>query len=427
MILIAHCYEPEADRKLNSIMMIIHEYLQQSYRIAIDLTPLLETGENGGINLFIDFLIKSLLRLAPDWKIILLTSSTNHHHVTQIYQKQAKTYCIKPNINHFNKILTYSVKLWHILRQVMGWNRVLHQLNVDLLLCPYTNTAYQESGIPTITVVHDLQHLAIPQAFGWRERLYRQMFFQRLSYGASQIICISEFTRQAMLQAFPQSAQRLTVIHHGNYRQELSLNIAEVHQVVDCFGLQFENYLFYPANTWPHKNHKTLLRAYLQYRNQCVAPLDLVLSGAIIGNKLELQDFCQAHDLEPYVHFCGYVDPLSLEALWRGCYCLVFPSRYEGFGMPILEAMFYEKPILSSQAASLPEVGGDAVLYFNPDDVTDLAAKLKKITIEPQLGNELVKKGKQRLRKFSTDDTAQRYLAIMINCLDESNSNNPGL
>lgn len=393
--------------------MIIDEVLQGTYRIAIDLTPLIGSGENGGVNVFTNFLIESLLKLVPHWEIILLTSSKNHHDVTQTYQQRAKTYCLKHEIYYSNKIFVYGLKLRKLIRKQMGWNKILHQLKVNLLLCPYTNPAYQESGIPTITVVHDLQHIAYPQAFSWQEWLYRQLFFYQLTYRSAHIVCISEFTRQSMVKAFPKSKQKLQVIHHGNYRSKAVSTIPDVQRVLSNYGLAQNKYLFYPANNWPHKNHDTLFKAYIKYQQECQDPLDLVLTGAWLENNCLPKEEETAYRSHPHIHFLGYVDSKTLEQLWQGCFCLVFPSRYEGFGMPLVEAMYYQKPILCSQATSLPEVAGDAALYFNPNHVDDLVEKLLAITTNVELVNELTIKGQQRLTLFSPTVTAQKYIQLI--------------
>lgn len=397
--------------------MIINEYLQRRYRVAIDLTPLISTGENGGVNVFSHFLLESLAKLAPHWDIILLTSSNNHGYLTETYQKRVKTYCLKPQIHHANRIVTYSVKLWHFVRLVMGWNRILHQLKVDLLLCPYTNPALQESGIPTITIVHDLQHLAMPQAFSWQEWLYRQLFFYQLTHRSTHIVCISEFTRQSMSQAFPNSKPKLQVIHHGNYRAKGVPQITEIQKVLIKYGLEQNKCFFYPANNWPHKNHRTLLKAFSQYHQHSQNPIDLVLTGAWLQPSCLSSEEEKIYRSHPQIHVLGYVEAQTLESLWQGCFCLLFPSRYEGFGMPLVEAMYYHKPILCSQAASLPEVAGDAALYFHPDDVDDLVQKLLAIQTDTELVHELIAKGQQRLRLFSPTVTAQQYIQLICTTL----------
>lgn len=397
--------------------MIIDKILQKTYRVAIDLTPLIISGENGGVNVFTSFLVESLLKLVPHWDIIILTSSENHSYISQIYQQRAKTYCIKHQIHHFNKIFLYGLKIRKLIQQLMGGNKILHQLNVNLLLCPYTNPAYQESGIPTITIVHDLQHIAYPQAFSWQEWLYRQLFFYQLTYRSTHIVCISEFTRQAMIKAFPKSKQKLQVIHHGNYRSRTVATIADVQRVLSDFDLKQNKYFLYPANNWPHKNHDTLLKAYIKYQQQSKNPLDIALTGAWLENNCLSRAEEQAYRTHPHIHFLGYVDSKILEQLWQGCYCLVFPSRYEGFGMPLVEAMYYHKPILCSQATSLPEVAGDAALYFNPNHVDDLVEKLLAITTDVELVSELIKKGQQRLTLFSPIVTAQKYIQLIDDSL----------
>jgi glycosyltransferase involved in cell wall biosynthesis len=110
-----------------------------------------------------------------------------------------------------------------------------------------------------------------------------------------------------------------------------------------------------------------LLTAYGMYRSRHPAqPLDLVFTGALTGEQQKLRAHIERMGIDRHVHFLGYLSEDDLAAVWEGCSCLIFPSLFEGFGIPVLEAMNFDKPVLCSRASSLPEVAGDAALYFDP-------------------------------------------------------------
>jgi glycosyltransferase involved in cell wall biosynthesis len=185
-------------------------------------------------------------------------------------------------------------------------------------------------------------------------------------------------------------------------------------QQLQALGLADRPYAFYPANYWPHKNHRFLLTAYSIYRHRYPdRAWDLVFTGALASAEAELRAAAATMGLGDHVHFLGFLEESVLTAVWHGCQCLVFPSLYEGFGIPVLEAMMFGKPVIASNAGSLPEVGEDAVLYFDPRKPEELVAHWGTLQDDPEVRQTLVAKGQQRLQRFG-DEVAmtQDYLAI---------------
>jgi glycosyltransferase involved in cell wall biosynthesis len=170
-------------------------------------------------------------------------------------------------------------------------------------------------------------------------------------------------------------------------------------------------YLFYPANFWPHKNHRMLITAYGMYLSRNPGrDIDLVFTGALDEAQQELKEEVRRMGLERHVHFLGYLPEEQLAAVWRGSSVLVFPSLYEGFGIPILEAMQFGKPIICSNVTSLPEVAGDAALYFDPRKPFEIVECLEKIIGNSELIADLVNRGHERLLQFQTQEMVKRYL-----------------
>jgi len=171
--------------------------------------------------------------------------------------------------------------------------------------------------------------------------------------------------------------------------------------------------MFYPANFWPHKNHSMLLTAYGMFlAHNPHSPLDLVFTGALNGGEDAIKQAVSQMGLAKRVHFLGFVPQEELAAVWFGCEFLIFPSLYEGFGIPVLEAMSIGKPVLCSDRTSLPEVAGDAALYFDPRSPRALLECIEKITTDTSLRSALVEKGRSRAELFHPDDMTGKYLEI---------------
>jgi glycosyltransferase involved in cell wall biosynthesis len=394
-------------------------------RIAVDMTPILSNGENGGSKVLVLTLFKRLQTLAPNYKFFLLTAPWNHEELMEYENKNTKCILIEQSGNptnieeqvFSNRLIRFGAKVVKKIQKkwdnIFSKKTLLKSHKIDLLFCPFSAPNFAEDGVPTVAIVYDLQHLDYPEFFTKEERERRDQFFSNLLKVAENIVCISEFSRQSFIQKLNVPDEKLDVVHISIYDRWSGLSEETVKHHLQELGLKDCNYAFYPANYWPHKNHRMLLTAYEMYQQQFPGQhLDLVFTGALEREEKELREMIAKMNLSDRVHFLGYLNEEALEAVWRGCTCLVFPSLYEGFGIPVLEAMGFGKPVLSSTAGSLPEVCGDAVLYFDPEKPEEIAQCLEKITTDTELSNDLVSKGYQRLKFFECDKMARQYLDI---------------
>ncbi|MBD2598342.1 glycosyltransferase family 4 protein [Nostoc spongiaeforme FACHB-130] len=390
-----------------------------SPRIAIDLTPLLPDGKNGGAKILVLTLLKKIQQLVPNYEFLLLTAPWNHQELaeyeTENTQRILLTELVSDSSSKLNiqKIKDLCKRIKFKLARLTYLRNFLASHKIDLLFCPFSAPRFAENGIPVVAIVYDTQHLDYPEFFELREQQLRTNFLKNLLQKSQKVICISEFCRQSLIKHFQASAEQLTVIPVSIQDRWHGLSEELVNQYLLELGLVNRCYAFYPANYWPHKNHRLLLEAYKIFKLKFANfPLDLVFTGDLKQEENQLRQEVTSANLDDCVHFLGFLDEKHLEAVWRGCKCLVFPSLYEGFGIPVLEAMYFGKPILCSSAGSLPEVGGDAVLYFNPNNPEDLVNCLLRISYDADLVDELVCKGKERLKLFDGQEMAEKYIDI---------------
>ncbi len=214
--------------------------------------------------------------------------------------------------------------------------------------------------VPSAVTLHDVQHLDLPELFPRAERLFRTVAWHRSVRAARIVIVPSAFVRDRSVERLGLDPGRIRVIHHGID-----------HGLFRPGSEEREQFLLYPAKTWPHKNHARLLEAFALLRRER-PELRLVLSGG---------DPLPAHD---GVEQVGRGSLEELVSLYRRASALVFPSRYEGFGQPPLEAMACGCPVAVSHAASLPEVCGDAASYFDPESPESIAAAVAGVLADPE-------------------------------------------
>jgi glycosyltransferase involved in cell wall biosynthesis len=237
---------------------------------------------------------------------------------------------------------------------------------------------------PTVLTLHDVQHLDLPDLFGAATRRYRARAYDRAAVEADLVVVPSEFVRDRALERLALDPERVVSIHLGVDHERF--RPASEHR---------ERLLLYPARPWPHKNHARLLEAFALLRS-ADPELRLVLTGA--GT--------EALSGRPGVEARGSVGADELLSLYRRAACLVFPSRYEGFGLPPLEAMACGTPVAAARAGSIPEVCGDAAVLFDPDDAEAIAAGVDAALARAP---ELALLGLRRAAAFTWDGAAAAH------------------
>jgi glycosyltransferase involved in cell wall biosynthesis len=236
------------------------------------------------------------------------------------------------------------------------------------------------SDAPSVVTLHDLQHLDLPAMFPRPERLFRRAVWHPSIRGADRVIVISEFVRQRATELLGLDESRLRVVPLGLDHSRLRP------------GGEREGFLLYPARRWPHKNHERLFDAFALLRRER-PDLRLVLTGG--GDFPRLPEGVEAR---------GHLPWAEVVELLRRAAALVFPSLYEGFGLPPLEAMACGCPVACSNVAALPEVVGDAARLFDPRDPASIAAAVLDVLASPE---EWSARGLVRARGFSWDATAR--------------------
>jgi glycosyltransferase involved in cell wall biosynthesis len=287
-----------------------------------------------------------------------------------------------------------------------------NRIPVDLIHFPGTTIKPLSLKTPCVITVHDLQHLYWPGNFSLRERLRRWRRDRPSIHKSSIIIAISNFTRQTIIEKFPEVEDKVTTIHSGvsaDYFQPVSeslkLSLKQEHNLPDRF-------LLYPARPWPHKKHKRLFEALLILQRHHQVKLKLVLSGFERDEvPADWQPLLESLGGDT-VQIVGYLPRHEMVALYQTADCLVFPSLFEGFGLPVLEAMAAGTPAICSDAGSLPEVAGDAAVFVDPFDSFDLAEAIYTLHTNPAMRKKLIETGRIRAAKFSWDSTAEKTLDL---------------
>lgn len=413
--------------------------------VAVDLTPLLPGGENGGAKIFTLNLLGKLVEMTPHWRWSLLTSKSSHEElaamegagVQRIYMFPDDARSLQHNDRPTRLLKYFSAR--YLKKEKTAANNAANEegsagflrgLKVDLLFCPFTRPLFHEPGIPVVSVIYDLQYLHYPQFFSAQEREERDHNFRQAAHLSDQLVCISDFVRDSVLQNAGISRDRVTTIHLRLAERLGHPTDEQIEAIQNKLGLAGDGYLFYPANAWPHKNHRMLFVALGMYlADNPQSNLKLVCTGQQDSRMEELHREIEIMKLQDRVLLPGYLDDSEFAALLSGSEAVIFPSLYEGFGMPVVEAMAHGRPVLCSNATSLPEIAANAALYFDPRRPEEIAASIGRICSDPCLAATLIERGLERADRFrAVSLMAEEYLAVFSRCLKgEASSSDPTL
>jgi glycosyltransferase involved in cell wall biosynthesis len=273
---------------------------------------------------------------------------------------------------------------------LLGGGRVRRAMRldeVDLVHFPFSTMIPTVREVPTVSSILDVQHEYIPEFFSRSEIAYRRLVYGRTARLSDRVIAISHHAATAIHERLMVPMERIRVIHLGC--DPMVFSPAE---------LPREPFLLYPANAWPHKNHARLFEAVALLR-RARPELRLILTGSD-HERLQLPEFAESR---------GRVPTDDLVHLYRTASALIYPSLYEGFGIPIVEAMSTGCPVASSDAASLPEVCGDAATLFDARDPEAIADAIDRVLSDPA---PYVARGLERAPLFTWRRCAEAHVAV---------------
>lgn len=247
-----------------------------------------------------------------------------------------------------------------------------------------------------VVTIHDIAYVRFPAGFNWKFRLVYRFFTPFILSRSLKIITVSEFSKRELVDFYKVNASLVSVIHNGV--SDVFLHNMPIKQVGKRVVLG--------VSSLDHrKNFRSLIEAF-----NLLDSNDVQL--VIVGQANEVFTSF-THSNSGNVRFLGYLQDAELAQHYASASVFVYPSLYEGFGLPVLEAMVSGVPVVCSSSSSLPEVGGDAVVYCNPNDVLDIKKKIERVLTDDDFSRQLVSRGFRQASLFSWDASAKKHLAIL--------------
>lgn len=346
-----------------------------------------------GVGNYIRNLVCGLLAAESEDRYILITSESGIHHLLPLANAVSLESCptsrplricweqaVLPRILKARK-----VELFHGLASVLPLRRCCRR----------------------VVTVHDLTTVLMPDCHTVTRRSYLRWMIPKACDRADGIIAVSESTRDDLVTHLRISPQKIFVVHLGVAEAFRPVSdMAQLLKVRRKYGLP-EKFILYVGTLEPRKNVKTLVTAYEQ-AGDVLREFSLVLAGSLGWGYQPLLRQISSSPVGDRIILPGYIAAEDLPAIFSAASVFVYPSLYEGFGLPILEAMACGTPVITSNVSSMPEVAGDAALLFDPGSPTDLLVAIRKVLAEVEVRNSLAERGIARARFFTWEQTARK-------------------
>lgn len=302
------------------------------------------------------------------------------------------------------------------LRSQFEMHSIVKEEKLDLLHIPHFYSFFL-CPCAMVTTIHDLILSLFPEETSLFKRIYYNFMIKYSLNKARKIIAVSQNTKKDIVALFHIPQEKIKVVYEGveedfyPMRDEHSLNL-----VKEKYGINAP-FLFYVGLKKPHKNLKRLLEAFRILKSQGRRE-KLVLAGKE-DHRYPLENVAKEMGLEGEIIFTGYVSKNELVMLYNASEIFIFPSLYEGFGLPILEAMACGKPVITSNCSSIPEVAGDSALFVDPYNVMEIAGAIGRVLDNEQLKKNLSEKALQRPKIFSWTKCAYETLGVYRSCVNQ--------
>lgn len=360
-----------------------------SLNIGINLLPLIP--ESGGVETYVRSFIQGVKTSSVDPKFTAFINKESRDAFDFPDQLQVVETPIPASIRPLRYFWEQTILPYQIKKE-----------NVDVLFSPGVMTPIFTS-VPSVITIHDANFAQVPETFSHFKKAVISRAYPLSAKKASKIITVSKFSKKDILDYIDISADKIETVYNPLPPDLPSPEASG--------GPEFEgDYLLTVGKDYSHKNLETTVQALSDLPEK----IHHVFAGFEAPPDHHLRLEAESLGVDERVHFAGYVSKERLATLYSEAEIYVHPSRYEGFGFPLIEAMYYDTPVISSDAASLPEVGSDAAVYFDPNLPSELSQQIRKIYQSEQQRHKMIEKGRMNILRFSCDSFVKKITDICI-------------
>lgn len=289
--------------------------------------------------------------------------------------------------------------------------KVLKENNIDLFISP-DGYASLNTFVPQIITIHDLGFEHFPEHVPYLVRKFYRYFTPKYCQKAAKVMAVSEYTKQDIISTYNIEAQKIDVVYNGFEIENQESRIKSQDAEKKILTSEIPYFIFVGA-VHPRKNVLSLLKAFEHFKATFSHPHQLVIVGRKAWMTQELEDFYAQMQFKNEVIWIEKIERTDLLELMQHAYGLVYTSLFEGFGIPILEAMTLGLPVICSNTSSMPEVAGNAALLVQPNNINEIAEAMNELIINDELRNGLIAKGKTQATHFDWNSSAEKVVEII--------------
>lgn len=367
--------------------------MQYKRSVAVNVRLLL-SGRLEGIGYFTHETLKRITQQNPDTHFWFLFDRSFSSEF--IYGKNVTPVVLFPQARH------PFLYVWWFEWSIAQW---LNKHKPDLFLSPDGHGVLR-SSIPQVLVMHDIAYEHFPKHMGFLQNQYFKYFMPRFAHHAAQLATVSEYSKTDICKFYNVAPQKVDVVYSGV--KDFFAPICEADKAaMRAKFAQSKPYFVYVGSVNPRKNVANILRAFDLFKTQTKSESKLVIAGAKGWKTSEIFEVWNCMQFKNEVVFTGRLEEKELVHVLAAAQVSLYPSLFEGFGVPPLEAMACGVPVITSNVSSLPEISGDAALYVSPENVQDIAAKMTALDANPHLRASLIEKGFVHYKQHTWERTAK--------------------
>lgn len=341
-------------------------------------------------------IVNRLAKSFPEHEFVLVYDRT-HQNLT-IIAPNVKSIQVGPPARHVPAFL-----YWYNITAVLA----LKKIKPDIWVQPYGFCSLT-SKTPQLLVVHDLAFHHFPNQISWHQRWHYKIFTPLFLRKATRIVTVSEFSKKDITQQYPTMKKPIEVVSGAANINFTPISWAEKEQIKEVYTNGYE-YFLSVGGISPRKNMMNLLKAFSLFKKWHKTNMKLVFVGRLAWQYQDFQEKLKTYKYRNDVILTGYIADETLHKLTASAYAALYISNFEGFGLPILEAMQSGVPVIAANNSSMPEVGGDAALYVDAENPSAIAAQMQLIYRDEKIREICIQKGLQRATHYSWKEAAELF------------------
>ncbi|MBI2473491.1 glycosyltransferase family 4 protein [Candidatus Uhrbacteria bacterium] len=378
-------------------------------RILVDVRHLTQLNP-AGVGGYTQHLLRALFAIDQKNEYVLFSTGNRVPTFAKEWTQQTHPRVSTLHLSIPNKLV--NLRSFFLKHPTINWRS---KEPIDLIFLPNLNITTLPEDIPTVLTIHDLSWISHPEFYSKKMQLWHKATRpQELVAKSKKIIVPSSCTQQDLERHFQTAAGKTHVIAHGVAPQFSSRMQSSDHGIRSRLKLP-KRFVLFVGTIEPRKNLLALIEGIKQYRESTHDDLHLVIVGSWGWRSHALHRRLWRKDVSEWIHHKGYLQSQELPAVYRCAVSTVFPSIYEGFGLPILESFASGIPVITSHTSSLPEVGANACLYIDPYNSRDITEALRGLLGSSTLQKQLAERGLDRAKQFSWERTALETLKVFNN------------